>query len=377
MLNVSLRHVHGDWSGEIKLYHNKGRNDLRNDSTWGNFNTDFSMSGLRWREELNPWKQGKLSVGLDHERISGKISGPWVGGGAPWTQATHGSTSLPTVTTSSPYASLSQTIELSPQWIAQPSAGLRVYSSNHWASRTAPFAGLSLVSDQATFYANYTEGVLYPGLETLALPLALPFMFAGNTNASQLSPSVDKHKEVGMKVAVGPATQLDLSLFRDDVSNRYVWSAPTGAGSGTFSNGFSNYRLTGIELSVRHKLTESWKFFGGLTALKSSADGLPYVPSTAWSMGVSGRAGVTKVSVDVQHQAGMYAMSQDRSADSTNQWVNGFTVANARIAYPLPSLGKSGEVFLALKNLFKANYQYNPGYVMPGRNGLVGLIASF
>jgi len=377
MLNFSLRHVHGDWSGEIKLYDNQGRNDLLNDATWGNFNTNFSMSGLRWKEELSPWKQGKLVLGLDNDRISGKISGPWVGGGAPWTQATNGSTSLPTVATSSPYVSLSQTIDLSRQWIAQPSAGLRLYSSNHWASRTAPFAGLSLVSDKTTFYVNYTEGVLYPGLETFALPLAIPFMFAGNTNASQLALSVDKHKEVGAKMTVGPSTQVDLSLFKDDVSNRYVWSAPTGPGSGTFTNGFSDYNLTGLELSVRHNLTEFWKFFGGLTALKSSSSGLPYVPSTAWSMGLSGRVGTTKVSFDVQHQAGMYAMSLDRSAATTNQWVNGFTVANARVAYAIPRLGKSGEVFVALKNLFNANYQYNPGYVMPGRNGIIGLVASF
>ncbi len=53
------------------------------------------------------------------------------------------------------------------------------------------------------------------------------------------------------------------------------------------------------------------------------------------------------------------------------------TVADARICRPVAALGKKGEVYAAVNNLFDANYEYNAGYPMPGRNVRVGLIASF
>ena len=43
----------------------------------------------------------------------------------------------------------------------------------------------------------------------------------------------------------------------------------------------------------------------------------------------------------------------------------------------MASLGKKGEIYAAVNNLFDAAYQYNAGYPMPGRNFRLGLIASF
>ena len=71
-------------------------------------------------------------------------------------------------------------------------------------------------------------------------------------------------------------------------------------------------------------------------------------------------------------------MSNARRAGSANtQKVNGFTVANMRLAWPIPALGKKGEVFVAIENLFDAKYVYRQGYPMPGRSGQIGLSASF
>jgi iron complex outermembrane receptor protein len=38
---------------------------------------------------------------------------------------------------------------------------------------------------------------------------------------------------------------------------------------------------------------------------------------------------------------------------------------------------KKGEVFLAVENLFDRDYEYRPGYAMPGISGQLGLSASF
>ncbi len=53
------------------------------------------------------------------------------------------------------------------------------------------------------------------------------------------------------------------------------------------------------------------------------------------------------------------------------------TVVNARVSLPVAALGKTGETYTAVNNLFDTNDQCNAGYPMPARNFRVGLITSF
>ena len=74
----------------------------------------------------------------------------------------------------------------------------------------------------------------------------------------------------------------------------------------------------------------------------------------------------------------MLTLNQARAAGAANtQSVDGFTVVNARAAYPLQALGNRGEVFLALENITDANYEMRPGYPMPGASAQVGVNVSF
>lgn len=377
MFNISLRHENDNWSGAIKLYDNQGKNDLLNDGIWGDFNTDFHLSGMRWKEDFSAWKGSELTAGFDFDRVQGKISGPWVGGGAPWTGETNGRADLQSFSTMSPYIAASQSVQLCNGWTAIPSAGVRYYEANDAESEAAPHAGLSLVSRHTTLYANYSEGILYPGMETYALVQAIPFMFKENSNWDDLAPSKNEHTEAGVKLTPALRTEIDVSVFRDDVSDRYVWTAPTGPHSGSFSNGYSNYRLEGAELSVQQEIAASWKAFVGLTLLDSSVETQPYVPDNSLTIGVSGEIGPLRLVMDAQNQSGMNALSLDRNATEPNLRVDSFTVANARVSYLLPSLGDRAEVYVTVNNIFDADYEYNPGYPMPERNARVGLIASF
>jgi iron complex outermembrane receptor protein len=47
------------------------------------------------------------------------------------------------------------------------------------------------------------------------------------------------------------------------------------------------------------------------------------------------------------------------------------------LGYPIKQLGKKGEVFVSVDNLFDNKYAYRPGYAMPGISGQVGIAASF
>lgn len=365
LLSAFVSHQHGDWKGDFKVYENNGSNNLSNDSSWGTFVSKFKMSGFRWKEELSPWRNGKFVGGVDQESVSGSISGP----------ATGGTVDIPTFRVSSVFAGLSHRIQVSSTWVMEPSVGIRSYSSNNFGAKSSPNAGLSFISDKATVYANYVEGVLYPGAETYTLTKAIPFMFAADTKWRQLTPTENKHSEIGLKKELSEKTQFDLSLFNDEIKDRYVWSGAFGAS--TWSNNFQAYRVSGTEASLRHQLNSHWTFFGGVTALNSSLTNLPYAPKTAMSAGLNGRVSGYRVTFDVQHQSGMYSLTQSRDLTATPTQVGSFTVANARVGYPIASLGKQGEVYAQINNLFDANYQYNAGYPMPGRNFRVGLMASF
>jgi iron complex outermembrane receptor protein len=370
MLTAFLTHQHGDWRGEFKVYENHGYNDLTNDPQWGTFKSGYKMTGFRWKEEFSPWKGGQVVAGVDQESISGDISGPHVGGAVGGGPGIAGAVDIPTFKILSTYAGVNQKINLTSGWVMQPSVGVRLYDSNRYDSKAAPNAGLAFISDRATVYANYTEALLYPGAETYSLTRTLPFMFAANNGWDRLSPTENKHSEVGAKWQVTQSTQVDFSLFQDDISNRYTW------GSSVWSNNFPAYKVNGAELSVKHAINSQWLMFGGVTTLDSSLNNLPYAPSSAVSAGVSGRVGGYRVTFDAQHQTSMYSLTQSRGAFNPSQ-VDSLTVANTRIAYPMASLGKRGEVYAAINNLFDANYQYNAGYPMAGRNFRVGLIASF
>lgn len=373
--------VHEDekQQGEIKIYRTTGKNDITNDANWGTFNSSFTLSGLRWKEQLRAWSGGTVVAGIDVDRVSGAMNGPHVGAtvGTPFAFGIAGHADIPTFSVTSPYVGVSQAINLAGGWLMQPSIGFRAYQSNRYADQGAPYAGLSLSRDNLSIYANYSVGIVYPGAETYALTRALPMAFSANNGWDNLTAQKDKHTELGVKWDATNTTQFNISVFQDDVSDRYVWSGFTPFATSTWSNTASNYQVRGVEASVHQEIGANWVVFVGATTLNPSISTLPFMPGTALSVGTNGRIADFRVSVDAHHQTSMYSQSWDRSVTSTNEEVSAFTVANMRVAYPVASLGKKGEIFMGVNNVFNSDYEYNAGYPMQGRDYQLGVVASF
>jgi iron complex outermembrane receptor protein len=137
--------------------------------------------------------------------------------------------------------------------------------------------------------------------------------------------------------------------------------------------------MQGVELSAQREIIPELTLFGGWTYLNNnSVANLPYVPQNAFNAALTGYVGKIRLSVDAQYQTSFYSQTLSRNTGSTNTTlVNGFTVANARVSYPIPALGKKGEVFVIVENIFNQQYSYRQGYPMPGTWGSIGLSTSF
>lgn len=387
MVAANLSHEHGDWNGKFALYHNGGDGNWLDQNAYftgfadarSNLMTQYSMDGFRWKEQFSPWQGGTLLAGVDNEWLDGKVTNYGAQTGNQVYQV-----ETPTFRLTTPYLALSHELALNKEWIMVPSVGVRFYDHSHYASKASPHAGVSFVSQDLTLYGNVSNGVNYPGIDAAANAGALsnvPFPIFSNgylPNFSadgwkNLSPETDDHAEVGLKATPFKTTQIDLSFFIDNIKNRYIFDLSQGV----YSN-YGSYWMRGLELSVKQELIADWTMFAGLTLLNPSIPNLPYTPEQAVTAGVNGPIGPLLFSFDLQYQSRTWALNRSRNVNEVNdQRVEGFTVANTRLALPVQEMGKKGEVFVSVENLFDNSYEYRPGYEMPGIWGQIGVAASF
>jgi iron complex outermembrane receptor protein len=377
MASIFIKHDHGVAKGTLRFYTNTGNGNLNNDlqaNGYGNNFNAFTMQGFRFKEEITAWKGGIVLFGVDYDQSYGSVtSTPLAATNQLGTTTTK--TTLPTYKMTSPYIGVSQRIELNNNWALQPSAGIRNYQNNQYESKNAPYAGLSLISDRITLFANASKGINYPGLEGPALQASVSANF--NQSWKNLSPEEMNHLEVGGKFLLDKKTRVDLSLFQDTISNRYRF---TFGNPGTWAN-LGQYTIKGSELGIQREIIPELYVYGGWTYLNNnSTQNLPYVPQNAFNLAVTGYIDKIRVSIDAQYQSSFYSQTLSRNtayASSNTTLVDGFTVVNMRASYPVPMLGKKGEIFAVVENLFNQQYAYRTGYPMPGTWGSVGLAASF
>jgi iron complex outermembrane receptor protein len=238
------------------------------------------MNGVRWKENIKISNNLKLTAGLDRDSMSGKST----------TLTSGSSTSMPTFTITSPYASVVHTAPLNSEWTLQSSATLRNYQHNYYDSSTSPAVGLSLIGSSVTYYMNLSQGMNYPGLDGPVLKAA----GALNSDSWQnLKAEKNNHSEVGAKIKATSKTEFDFSYFSDRVNNRYYISSMTMYSTGAFSN-------KGAEATLRHQFSNDWTAFFGGTFLNPSIYNLPYAPKQAYTFGLNGKTGPFKISLDAQ-----------------------------------------------------------------------------
>ena len=392
MVTAYVKHDYDIVQGEFRFYSNTGKGNINNDNGqggWGTEDNPFTMQGFRWKENITPWTGGTLVAGLDYDTTYGSVTQtspgaafplPFPGAPAPLVPPTV-KTNLPTFKLTSPYVGLSHNFRMSDAWSLQPSAGVRTYQNNYFAAKTAPYGGVSLISDAVTLFANASKGINYPGLEGPAMNAANAvwakrFGATANNSWANLSPEEMNHLEVGGKFYPDKKSRVDLSLFQDTISNRATFTETAPLVNWVT---VGQYTTKGVELSGQREIIPELTGFLGWTYLNNnSVANLPYMPQNAFNAAITGYVYKFRISVDAQYQSSFYSQNLSRNSAFTNTTrIDGFGVANARVSYPIPELGKKGEVFVMVENIFNQQYSYRQGYPMPGTWGSVGLSASF
>ncbi|GKT24894.1 TonB-dependent receptor [Acidovorax sp. SUPP3334] len=363
----SVAHEHEHARGTLQIYDNSGQSNWRDNPAQADTLSKFRLSGLRWMETLQPWTGGEIVAGVDLDRMSGSL-------------AFGGFTAFDGVSLrlTSPHVAVSQSVMLGNDWKATPSIGVRLYDHSVYGHSSAPHAGLVLDrGDSLSFRANASRGLNHPGLDAALLNAIVPPLASAPTSWRGLRPERMNHMEVGVRWSPRPGSSVDLAVFEDRLSQRYVFAFPPAVAVPGLTN-LGYYRIKGVELAAQYSMDKFWSLFAGLTLLNPSRSDLPYAPRRVLSLGTKWQKGAWRASVDAQTQSGMFTLNRDRSdGSSSTSRVGGFAVVNLRVAYALPSLlGPRGEVFIALENLADRRYAYRSGYPMPGRSAQLGVTLS-
>jgi iron complex outermembrane receptor protein len=364
MVTAYIKHDYDIVQGEFRFYSNTGKGNINNDNGqggWGTEDNPFTMQGFRWKENITPWTGGTLVAGLDYDTTYGSVTQTSPAAGFPIPNLPPPvvpptvKTNLPTFKLTSPYVGLSHNFRMGDAWSLQPSAGVRTYQNNYFAAKTAPYGGISLISDAVTLFANASKGINYPGLEGPAMNAANAvwakrFGATANNSWANLSPEEMNHLEVGGKFYPDKKSRIDLSLFQDTISNRATFTETAPIVNWVT---VGQYTTKGVELSGQREIIPELTGFLGWTYLNNnSVANLPYMPQNAFNAAITGYVYKFRVSVDAQYQSSFYSQNLSRNSAFTNTTrIDGFGVANARVSYPIPELGKKGEVFVMVENI--------------------------
>jgi iron complex outermembrane receptor protein len=378
LTSLTLSNSYDNAGGYLKIFRNAGKGDWLDQPTYTEGVTedlynDFSFYGLKAKESLSPWEGGEIVTGLDWEYTGGDYK-------AYYSDGTTNHWDGDDFTMVSPYSAISHTFGSSDSLSVTPSAGIRYYDNSAFGDAWSPHAGVTIGYDSWTCHAGYSRGVVFPGLDVIVFSEeVIPAL--GET-WKDLDPETMNHYEAGISCIIGRFARADMTWFYNNGKDRYVFvTSPSAA---PVYDNVEEYVTKGLEASVSiNPINDLSLFFGG-TFLRADPSDLPYAPETTFSAGLNWRfLQVFTLNVDAQYVNDMYVNSQARRATATNsEKVDNYTVLNSKLSYAFELSNSdihniSGSFFVAGENLTNTDYEYRPGYPMPGINGMTGVNLTF
>ena len=376
LMNLTLANRFAGAEGFIKIYRNTGEGDWLDqptdtDNVFENLYNDFKFYGVKARESFSPWDGGEIVTGLDWTYTGGDYRKYFTDG---TTDHWDGHDFIMT----SPYAAVSHVFGDRNGLTVTPSVGARYYDNSDFGEKYAPHAGLLVQYDAFACHAGYARGVVYPGLDVVAFSEEVLPALQGTWK--DLKPELMDHYEAGISWTFDSLARAELTWFYNDGKDRYVFVTPPITSRPVYDN-VEKYVTRGVEAALSIHPARNLSLFFGATFLDSDPSDLPYAPETTLSTGLNWCfLEHFTLSADLQYVDEMYVNSQARKAGAENTLtVDSYTVVNARLGYQFHfgDRGSSGKIFVAGENLTDTDYEYRPGYPMPGINGMAGVSLTF
>lgn len=364
---AALDHRYPRAEGSLRAYVNEGEGNWTRRQFSGNADSrnDWRLYGVRWRETLRLWAGGEILAGadLDYDRGTSASIPP-----APAQPNVFGPA---TARIFSAYAGVNHTLAIGSVDLT-PSVGARFYEHDALGRRWAPQAGLVAATGATTWRAGFSRAVNHPGLEVRALSQFIPAL---GTSWTGLDPEEADQFELGVRHAFNAGTSASVTLFRNEVRNRYVIAFPPPPPP-RYTN-LGSYRTEGVEAMIETSPVEGLAVFLGASLLRADPAGLPYVPKSTLTGGLNWRiARGWFLSTDGSYTSAMHVSSVGRSVGAVNPVrVGPQFLLNARLARRF-SWGagdaQRGEIYLSGENLTDRAFAYTPGYPIPGINWMLG-----
>lgn len=356
----TVNHDFGWASGSVKMYLDDGYANWRQ---WDeeadtpeqeNGISDYCNYGIKIKETLNLWDGGEILGGFDVDRYGGSFISR--------TTSNPGEKLEEYLVNTSPYVMVSH--EFGDEIKIIPSAGVRYTISSEFDNQAGFQGGIVMRHNRGNIRANYARSFNYPGLySALFYGQYWSFAYEGDEWKDLEAEKLD-HVEFGGTYNLTPDLSVDLSYFRDDVSDALRVHMPPPPPPSWENIG--EYTVQGIETSVKAHLFESLDLYGGGSFLDVDPSEVPNAPELSLSTG----AGYTlmeriRLNFDAEYVDEQYVQGTRTPQDIKK--IDDYTLVNLRAGY-LFGFGESmGELYVGVENILDETYEYRPGYPMPGR----------
>lgn len=339
---------YGNTNGTARIYYSYGNHYIDDPR---HFHSLDDRLGVMLYQNINPWKEGLLTVGFDFNTYSGEIP---MSGGTPHKPGAMATIGRKSITEYSPYLTIAQGFL---DRLLTVNAGLRMANSDMFGTQWVPQAGVA-ANLPAGFNAKVsaTMGYRNPSFRELYL-----YRFAN----PDLKPERMWNYEVSAGKHFSRYLSVDLTLYLSRGDNMIqTASIPNEATGGMDSKNLNTGTFTnkGVELSLRSNAVEGLTLSGSYSFMHTSLDNLTGAPRHQYYLGADWQpVKWLNVCADLKGIAGLYVA--DDVARQNYALLN--LKLTAQVCRPLA-------LFVRLENLTDARYVINRGYDMPGFTALGG-----
>lgn len=362
---VKMENNHDNLKGYALAYYEEGeirwhKDHIDTGKPAGYSNTDWWNYGFR----------SSYDVLIDRLTLTGSLDA-WSEGGDTWnvldsTGALAWAPETERLYTTAPYAGARYDFDVGDGWTLTPSVGTRVYVSSEFEDELAPCAALTLAREHLRLFVSHSRGVHYPGVYVRANSV--------KTWRSLEAETLDT-TETGAHVELGDYAAIHATLFHSEVENRMEMVSSGGASYYLNSGDLSS---DGAEATLHLYPRKDLTLFVGSTVNNPDDDPVSRLPDFMGSAGASYRvARYVRWDVDSEYVASQYAYSMRSTTAALNK-LDSYVTVNTRVSLDLKAFSSlKGELYVAVENLGDAEYEYFPGYPMPGVMWYTGMKLKF